>query len=300
MTIFPNDIMIEVTNECNLKCITCYSHQDGREKKYMDFSVFKKIIDELPYKDYKTISLYNYGEPLMHKQISEFVSYAKQNWIKNVKIATNGTFLNAKKSLELIKAWLDYISISVDGTSQEIYEKFRVGWNLSLVMKNIAILEKLKEKLWYGPIIELQFIIMAHNEKQIENIKLLAEKLWVDVLRYKTVLIKEKKWSSLIPNDKKYSRYLNLEKSNSCMKPVEWVVVNVDWKVIPCCYITDKYIDVHTLWNIVETNLVDLYNSKKSQDFVRSVVNNKQSVNYCRDCEEWNLNLDYKVIKLKW
>ncbi len=297
---FPNDIMIEVTNECNLKCITCYSHQDGREKKYMDFWVYKKIIDEIPEKETKTISLYNYWEPLMHKQIWEFVSYAKQSWIKNIKIATNGTFLTTNKSVELIKSWLDYISISIDGTSQDIYWQFRVGWNLNLIIKNINTLVKLKQKLWKWPVIELQFIIMSHNESQVEAIKKLAQKLWVDVLRYKTVLIKEKQWSHLIPKDKKYSRYLNFEKTNSCKKPIEWIVINVDGKVIPCCYITDKYIDVHSLWNVVETNLVDLYNSKKSQDFVNSVVNDKQSVEYCRDCEEWNLNLDYQVIKLKW
>ena len=29
---FPKDIMIEITNNCNLKCITCYSHQDWRKK----------------------------------------------------------------------------------------------------------------------------------------------------------------------------------------------------------------------------------------------------------------------------
>lgn len=299
MNNFPNDIMIEVTNECNLRCTTCYSHQDDRPKKYMDLYVFKKIIDEIPEKNTKTISLYNYWEPLLHKQIWEFVEYAKQNWIKNIKIATNGTFLTANKSVELIQSWLDYISISVDWTTQEIYEKFRVWWNLNQVLKNTQVLVKLKEKLWYWPMIELQFIIMSHNENQVENIKLLAEKLWVDILRYKTVLIKNKKWSHLKPENKDYTRYEKIEKTNSCLKPKEWIVINVDWKVIPCCYITDKYIDIHTLWNINGNNLVDLYNSNKSKNFIENVEKNKQSVDYCKDCEEWNLNLDYKVIKLK-
>lgn len=298
MTNFPNDIMIEVTNVCNLKCTTCYSHQDDRHKKYMDFSVFKKIIDEIPEKNTKTISLYNYWEPLMHKQIWEFIKYAKLNWIKNIKIATNGTFLTANKSVELINAWLDYLSISVDWTTQEIYEKFRVWWNLNQIIKNIQILVKLKEKLWYWPIVELQFIIMSHNENQVENIKLLAEKLWVDVLRYKTVLIKEKQWSHLIPKNNNYTRYKEVTKTISCNKPNTWIVINVDGKIIPCCYITDKYIDIHSLWNINDNNLEELYNSNKSQKFVNDVFRNKQNVAYCCDCEEWNMDLDYKVIKI--
>ena len=60
MTIpFPNDIMIEVTNVCNLKCTTCYSHQDGREKRFMSLDVFKKIVDNIPSPEDKTMSLYN-------------------------------------------------------------------------------------------------------------------------------------------------------------------------------------------------------------------------------------------------
>ncbi|MDD2870365.1 MAG: radical SAM protein [Candidatus Gracilibacteria bacterium] len=298
MTNFPNDIMIEVTNVCNLKCTTCYSHQDDRHKKYMDFSVFKKIIDEIPEKNTKTISLYNYGEPLMHKQIGEFIKYAKLNGIKNIKIATNGTFLTANKSVELINAGLDYLSISVDGTTQEIYEKFRVGGNLNQIIKNIQILVKLKEKLGYGPIVELQFIIMSHNENQVENIKLLAEKLGVDVLRYKTVLIKEKQWSHLIPKNNNYTRYKEVTKTISCNKPNTGIVINVDGKIIPCCYITDKYIDIHSLGNINDNNLEELYNSNKSQKFVNDVFRNKQNVAYCCDCEEGNMDLDYKVIKI--
>ena len=298
MYTFPNDIMIEVTNECNLKCITCYSHQDDRQKKYMEFQVFKKIIDDIPDKKWKTISLYNYGEPLMHKQIWDFIKYAKEKWIKNIKIATNWTFLNINKSLKLIKAWLDYLSISIDWTTQEIYQQFRVWWDLTQIIKNIKLLISLKKKIWYWPIIELQFIIMSHNEKQINSIKALAEKLWVNILRYKTVLIKDEKWSYLKPNEKNYSRYNKLKKTNSCLKPLKWIVINVDWKVIPCCYITDKYIEKYKMWNIREKSLKDIYYTKKSQDFILNVSNNKQYIEYCNNCEEWNLNLDYKVINL--
>lgn len=45
---FPDDIMIEVTNDCNLKCTTCYSHQDGRKRLYMEFELYKRIIDAIP------------------------------------------------------------------------------------------------------------------------------------------------------------------------------------------------------------------------------------------------------------
>ncbi len=294
-TNFPKDIMIEVTNICNLRCTTCYSHQDSREKDYMKFNTFKKIIDEIPNKKNKTISLYNYWEPLLHKKIWEFISYAKQNQIKNIKIATNWTHLTTEKSLELIKAWLDYISISVDWTTQKIYEQFRKWWNLNTVLTNIKKLVNLKQKLWTWPIIELQFIIMSHNEHQVTSIEKLAKNLWVDILRYKTVLIKEIKWKHLIPNEKGYSRYKKTNK-NYCNKPKEWIVINFDWTVIPCCYITDKQIEKYSIWNVNDDNLEKLFYSEKSQDFVRKVEEDKSKIEYCKGCDEGNLDLDYRVV----
>ena len=270
-----------------------------KKKKYIKKENFINIIDKIQNKNEKTISLYNYWEPLMHPQIWFFVKYAKQNWIKKIKIATNGTFLDTKKSLELINSWLDYLSISVDWSNQNVYEKFRVWWNLNLILNNIKKIVKLKQKLWKWPIIELQFIIMSHNENQINNILILAKKLWIDILRYKTVLIKNKKWSFLKPNNKSYSRYEWIAK-NYCNKPKEWIVVNVDWNVIPCCYITDKQIEKYTLWNINKNNLIDIFNSKKSQNFVKQVINNKTKLDYCNNCQEWNLNLDYKIINFQW
>lgn len=296
---FPNDIMIEVTNECNLKCITCYSHQDNREKKYMSKYIFEKIINEIPYKKNKTISLYNYWEPLLHPNIWYFVKYAKDNWVKSVKIATNWTFLSSKKSLELINSWLDYISVSIDWITQEIYEKFRIWWNLKKIISNLQKLVKLKNILWKWPIIELQFIIMSLNEHQIENIEILAKKIWVNILRYKTVLIKEKKWNYLIPKNDSYSRYIPTNKIN-CNKAQEWIVVNVDWTVIPCCYITDKQIKNYKLWNILKDSFENIFYSEKSINFIKQTTENKNKLEYCNKCQEWNLNLDYKVINLQW
>ena len=124
-----------------------------KKKKYIKKENFINIIDKIQNKNEKTISLYNYWEPLMQPQIWFFVKYAKQNWIKKIKIATNGTFLDTKKSLELINSWLDYLSISVDWSNQNVYEKFRVWWNLNLILNNIKKIVKLKQKLWKWPII---------------------------------------------------------------------------------------------------------------------------------------------------
>ncbi len=296
---FPQDIMIEVTNECNLRCITCYSHQDWRKREYMPFSVYQKVIDEIPEKNNKSISLYNYWEPLLHPEIWKMIGYAKWSGIKNIKIATNGTILNLKKIIEIVKGWLDYISISIDWTTQDVYEIFRIWWSLFNVIRNIKNLVRIKEDLQSSLIIELQFIIMRHNEWQIEDIMKLAKELKVDLLRYKTVLIKDKKWEYLLPSNKKYSRYTNTS-VKYCNKPKESIVVNVDGKIIPCCYITDNFITKYTFWNIKNENFQEVFSKNKNQQFIKEVTTDKSNTDYCKDCSEWNLNLNYKLIKLNY
>ena len=42
----PFNMQIEPTNNCNLRCICCSGHSNLRAKGYMDFGLFRRIIDE--------------------------------------------------------------------------------------------------------------------------------------------------------------------------------------------------------------------------------------------------------------
>jgi len=102
-------LMIETTNRCNLKCTTCFSHQDGRSKTDMTLRSFIKLINSNA-NHISHISLYNYGEPLLNRSTFAMIRYAKKMGIK-VKLATNGTLMDEKKASSLVDSGLDYISI---------------------------------------------------------------------------------------------------------------------------------------------------------------------------------------------
>jgi len=96
------DLMIEPTNRCDLRCPTCFSHQDGRPKRDMSIEEFRYIIDNND-SLIRNISLYNYGEPLLNRDISLMTNYAKKRGVRFVKISTNGMVLSKsiiKKLLE--------------------------------------------------------------------------------------------------------------------------------------------------------------------------------------------------------
>ncbi|KPA18988.1 radical SAM protein [Candidatus Magnetomorum sp. HK-1] len=102
----PSYVNIELTNHCNMKCIICpHGHNLIKNKGYMDFEVYKKIIDELwECSDFKPdrINLVGVGESLLHPQFIDMANYLKKtNYIRD--LVTNAYFLTPDKSDEIIE-----------------------------------------------------------------------------------------------------------------------------------------------------------------------------------------------------
>jgi len=135
----PSSIMLEVTNHCNLKCITCpleYQYGEEMEKGFMDFNKLKKIVDETyPYID--SIGLTGLGETLLYKQLPEALKYIRS---KNKGIITTIS-INAHlpNSIQLVKEIaddLDTLQISIDGVGA-IYEQVRLRGDYALFYENV-------------------------------------------------------------------------------------------------------------------------------------------------------------------
>ena len=290
------NLMIELTNRCTLRCPTCFSHQDNRDKHNMTFKQFKKIIDE-NIELIGSISLYNYGEPFLNKHLLEMIFYAKKKGVAYIKVATNGMHLTKTKISQICKSKLDYLSISLDGATEKTYMKFRVGGDFKKVLTNTQNLVKYRNLSMSKLKIEIQFIVMSHNEHEMELIEKLAKSLKVDYLRLKTVLIKKKQWNYFLPDKNEYNRYREKINNNRCFKPIEELVINCDGSVIPCCYVVAKDIIKFKLGNIFEQSLDKILNSAKYKNFTGTCTTDKSKLSSCADCDEGNLSLDYNLIK---
>lgn len=145
---FPLFLDIEVTSACNLKCPFCATtYRNNKIKKgFMKFELLKKIIDEGADNGLYGCKFNFRGEPLLHREIDKFVKYAKDKGLIDVYFNTNALLLTEELSKRLIDAGLDRISISIEGWTKEIYEKYRVGGSFEKVIKNIEnlIIEKQK------------------------------------------------------------------------------------------------------------------------------------------------------------
>ncbi len=186
----PSIVNVEPTNICNLRCPLCVTGSMQMKRPYgrMDFSHFKKFIDQVADKIIY-ITLYHQGEPYLHKQFNDMVSYAKSKGVY-VATSTNAHFFTPELSKAVVDSGLDSMIISLDGVTQESYAKYRVLGRLDVVLDGIRNLVAAKrEAKSKTPYLFLQFLVMKHNEHEIPQMKQLARNLGVDRLLIKTTQV---------------------------------------------------------------------------------------------------------------
>jgi radical SAM protein with 4Fe4S-binding SPASM domain len=294
----PYSITIEPTTNCNLHCPECPTGQRmlTRPKGDLRMELYKKTIDELD-RDLIYLLLYFQGEPYLNRQFLDFVRYAKSKKIYTA-TSTNAHYLNDETSRKTVESGLDRIIISMDGTTQEVYESYRIGGELNKVISGINNLVKWKKALNSSkPYIVLQFLVLKTNEHQIKEIKKFARQSGIDELQLKSAQITSPQPSpngegerDMIPSDKKYSRYVKQadgtyriknKLKNRCLRMWTSSVISWDGNVIPCCFDKDAR---YTFGNSDSENFQSIWKNKKYEDFRKRVLNQRKSIDICKNC----------------
>ncbi|MCP4521946.1 MAG: radical SAM protein [Cytophagales bacterium] len=290
----PFSISIEPTTSCNLRCPECPSglRSFTRPTGMLQDEVFKQTIDEL-HETLLYLIFYFQGEPYLHPSFFDLIQYAHK---KNIYTATstNAHYLTDEKAEQTVKSGLDRLIISVDGTTQETYESYRIGGNLEKVIEGTKNIIKWKKKLnSKTPHVIFQFLVVRPNEHQIEEVKALAKELEVDEVGLKTAQIYDyENGNPLIPTIDKYSRYKKLANgkyafknalSNECWKMWHSCVITWDGKVIPCCFDKDAH---YTLGNTQEMGFREIWHGKKYDSFRKQLLKGRSQIEMCKNCTE--------------
>ena len=285
---------IEPTTSCNLRCPECPTGMQSlsRNKGNMNLDLFRNILEKLS-PDLIHLTLYFQGEPMLNLHFPEMVQLARS---RNIFVATstNGHFLNDENVDKIIKSGLSHLIISLDGLDQQTYEKYRVNGDFQTVIDGIHRLVSARKaaKLNF-PFIELQFLVMRHNEHQIKHVEEFAARSGVDKLSYKTAQVYNfDSENTIIPTLKEKSRYSQLPDGswvmvkkirNRCHRIWSSIVVTWDGKVVPCCY--DKNAD-HQTGNLMDEPLTSLWKNQLYTTFRRKVLINRSEIDICRNCGE--------------
>jgi radical SAM protein with 4Fe4S-binding SPASM domain len=258
----------------------------------LDPSLFNSVIDQLaPTLSYLTF--YFQGEPFLHPDFLQMVSYASKKGIYTA-TSTNAHFFRDETSRATVESSLDRLIISVDGTSQHAYQSYRIGGSLEKVIEGTRNVIKWKNELMSKtPRVIFQFLVVRQNEHEIPEVYKLADKLGVDQVVLKTAQIYDyRNGSDLIPTDERYSRYhktndgtfkIKNKLLNECWKMWHSCVITWDGKVVPCCFDKDAHF---VLGDLTKNSFEEIWNSEKYNQFRASILRSRSEIEICKNCTE--------------
>ena len=291
----PISISIEPTTSCNLRCPECPSGLRffTRPTGMLNQEFYKDTIDQL-HKDLLYLIFYFQGEPYLNPAFLDMVKYASEKGIYTA-TSTNAHYLNDSNSKKTIKSGLDRLIISIDGTTQEVYEQYRIGGNLEKVLEGTKNIVKWKKELKSKtPHIIFQFLVVKPNEHQVDDVKKLALEYGVDEVKFKTAQVYdyENDPNQLIPDNNKYSRYKKNKSGsfdiknpllNHCWKLWHSCVITWDGLVVPCCFDKDA---THQFGDLKEMSFAQLWQNEKYQNFRSAILKSRSEIDICTNCTE--------------
>jgi radical SAM protein with 4Fe4S-binding SPASM domain len=291
---FPFSISVEPTTSCNLRCPECpsglrsFTRPTGMMKNNLFETFLEQQHDTLLY-----LNFYFQGEPYLNKDFLDMVKLAGS---KNIytSTSTNAHYLNDENCRKTIESGLNRMIISIDGTTQEIYQQYRVGGSLDKVVEGTQRLVRWKKQLGSKtPYILFQFLVVKPNEHQIEDAMKLAEELEVDEIKFKTAQIYDYEFGSpLIPDNKKYSRYvlqpdgtyaIKNKLLNHCWKMWHSCVITWDGAVVPCCFDKDA---THQMGNVMNQDFKNIWKGNTYQQFRSALLTGRSQIDICKNCSE--------------
>src|SRR5215213_3939452 len=291
----PISISFEPTTSCNLRCPECpsglraFTRPTGMLKKDFFTETIDQLANELLY-----LTFYFQGEPYLNTDFLDMVSYATKKGIYTA-TSTNAHYLTDANAKKTIESGLDRLIISIDGTTQEVYQQYRVGGKIEKVLQGARNIVKWKKEMKSRtPFIIFQFLVVKPNEHQMDEVKQLADEIGVDAVWFKTAQVYdyENDPHNLIPTKEKYSRYKKNEDGvfafknaldNHCWRLWHSPVITWDGMVVPCCFDKDAQ---HRLGDLKDKPFKEIWQDKEYVHFRKQLMQSRKNIDICANCSE--------------
>lgn len=177
---YPDYLQIETTSFCNAKCIMCshyFSNNKGAQMLQND--TVHNMEDALQLSH--TVSLNGMGEPFASPYVSDQIDYYS-SFGNRIVTNTNLSILNDRLVAQ-INTSFDWLEISIDGATKDIYENIRKNLKLDSIKAN---LKRLKEEC---PHVRkhIATVIMRQNVKEMPMMVELAHEAGANIITFMTL-----------------------------------------------------------------------------------------------------------------
>jgi radical SAM protein with 4Fe4S-binding SPASM domain len=292
---YPVSISFEPTTSCNLRCPECPSGLRAftRPTGMLEKDFFRRTINEI-HRELLYLIFYFQGEPFLNPDFLEMVKYASSKKIYTA-TSTNAHYLTDEIARQTIESGLDRLIISIDGTTQEVYQQYRIGGKLEKVLQGARNIIKWKKELKSKtPFVFFQFLVVKPNQHQVKDIKKLAKEIGVGEVRFKTAQVYDYETdpNHLIPDIDKFSRYKKNKDgtytaknklANHCWKLQHANVITWNGLVVPCCFDKDA---AHKLGNLKNQSFKEIWKNDNYKQFRSELMKSRKNIDICANCSE--------------
>ncbi|MBP1749040.1 MAG: Radical domain protein [Deltaproteobacteria bacterium] len=291
----PLHTQVEVTNYCNLRCPVCPTGSGALDRKprAMPPTLFERFMNEVG-QYLLTISLWAWGEPLLHPQLSEILRIANKYPVITF-LSTNGQNLEDER---VVKAIIDspptYLIVAIDGLTDATNSQYRVGAKLEPILSGVRKVreEKLRrdQKL---PVLHMRFMVMKHNEHEVDHVTDFARDNGFDILTLRSlcpvnipsgdILLEE-----FIADDPAYCGYdlqgdVRLHRSDfMCQHPFWFPTMLADGTIVSC---SEDYNAEEPFGTCTEsTSFREIWYSGNAEDVRRVIRRSTLQFSFCKSC----------------
>lgn len=295
---YPKLVTLTTTLRCNYRCWMCY------QKTYegdMDWRIVEALEHVLPFA--KTLQLFG-GEPLLYPRIQDLFALASANACE-IQVITNGSLLTRKNRDLILANNVSQVKISMEAATQPTYAAIR-GGDLDTVFGNIAALAKARDKRGTtAPEIQINFVAMARNIRELPAVVERASASGVDSLLVlymncgqREDLARDSLYLHQSLSDECMEQALNAgqrlglnvttpgffaagrpdpELDRTCHSPWKNCLIDINGGVSFCCG------GAGAIGNLLETPFDELWHGEKISTF-RRLVNKPGQPACCRTC----------------
>ncbi len=283
------NLHFDIVHGCQLRCVGCPNSTLLPKIKRISVDDFNLFLGNIDVQRVHTMRLFNYGEPLLHKQLAAIVEQIpRQKWKTSiVEISTNGQKVNWGDFEDMLKLEVvNNLVISCDGDgSPEDYERLRPP---SKWEKFIEFLERARElRDRWSPATQLMTRTVISDPK--------VKKTWYDLLHPLGWTPEFRGWMNLPDAQEHLSGRKTQVNKEVCFFLAEsaqfsenpWHgevnLLYVDWDgtVVPCCI----HPQAAKLGNLREQTYNQILNGKQRRDFISSMKADRSSLSVCGNCE---------------
>ncbi|MCF8176907.1 MAG: SPASM domain-containing protein [Sulfuritalea sp.] len=246
---YPLLVDLELSSKCNLHCPMCYTITEEFlskvDRKYMEFDLYKRIIDEVAGKVF-AIRLSLRGESTLNRDFIEAIAYAKQKGICEVSTLTHGKKFTGEYLRKAVAAGIDWITISIDGTG-ETYNRIRHPLTWEGTLGRLKEIKALKDQLGtHKPVIKVQGIWPAIRENPTEYYNALQP--YTDLIAYNPLI-------DYLHNDTQ----IVYDENFACPQLYQRLVVGSDGRVMMCSNDEDTK---HSVGDAYQQSIHDIWHGE--------------------------------------